>query len=453
MIVYFPEIYPDELVYSWFCRYAIHSGYVTNSQVLQNLYCKKSDTPIKEFIGNLNTKARKCIDKIYPLRELVLNHTMYPQYARFIPLEQKKNALYKLCNENCDAHHLFAILPRCEKEQYLKYCPMCAKEDRQKYGEAYWHRKHQIRNIGICSKHKCKLYDSTVSAKNMNIYNFFSAEINIPNEYNYVYTNNQIQIEFAKYIEQIFDAPMNFEEDIPLSVILYYGMENTEYMKSTGSCRYMTKFMRDITQFYKRVGLNDIVSISRAQRTLLSGDRYDFSVVCQIAFFLHMMPEELINSKLSKDHIKKESKSHYIKGNIAPNWDIYDSEMSTVIHQTATAIYNGSDNSIGKPEKVTKPLICKRLGIKAHRLENMPMCRAILEKYSESYAELWARQLIWCYNMLLENKETICWTKMRKITNIKKDKFNQIYPHLKKYTDESTIKTIENIVNNKNRKK
>lgn len=28
MITYLPEIYPDELVYSWFCRYAIHSGYL-----------------------------------------------------------------------------------------------------------------------------------------------------------------------------------------------------------------------------------------------------------------------------------------------------------------------------------------------------------------------------------------------------------------------------------------
>ena len=57
MITYLPEIYPDELVYSWFCRYAVHSGYI-NSQVLRELYSKKSDTPIKEFIGNLNPEAR-----------------------------------------------------------------------------------------------------------------------------------------------------------------------------------------------------------------------------------------------------------------------------------------------------------------------------------------------------------------------------------------------------------
>ena len=37
MIAYLPEIYPDELVYSWLCRYAVHSGYITNKQVLRDL--------------------------------------------------------------------------------------------------------------------------------------------------------------------------------------------------------------------------------------------------------------------------------------------------------------------------------------------------------------------------------------------------------------------------------
>ena len=268
MITYLSEIYPDELVYSWFCRYAVHSGYMSHKQVLQELYCKKSDTPIKEFIGNLNPEARECIDRMYPLRDLVLNHTMYPQYARFIPLKQKKDALYKLCYENCDAHHLFAVLPRCEKERYLKYCPVCASEDRQRYGETYWHRKHQIRNMGICPKHKCKLQDSSVSAKSMNIYNFSAAEIAIPDSEEYIPVDNPLQIRFAEYTEQVFDAPVDFEKDIPLSTILYYAMKNTEYMKSTGKCRYMTKFVADITRFYEQIELHESASIGRIQKTL-----------------------------------------------------------------------------------------------------------------------------------------------------------------------------------------
>lgn len=443
MITYLPEIYPDELVYSWFCRYAIHSGYTSHKRVLQELYCKKSDTPIKEFIGNLNSEARECIDKMYPLRDLVLNHTMYPQYARFIPLVQKKDSLYKLCYENCDAHHLFAVLPRCEKERYLKYCPVCASEDRQKYGETYWHRKHQIRNIGICTKHKCKLQDSNVSAKSMNTYIFSDAEVSIPDTEEHVVVDNPLQIKFAEYTEQVFDAPVNFEKDVPLSTMLYYAMKNTKYMKSTGRCRYMTKFVSDMTRFYEQIELNEIASIGRIQRTLLSGERYDFSLACQIGFFLNMTPEELTDSQLSEEHIKQEDESHYIKRNTVPDWEKYDAKMSVIIDRVAADIYSGASNDMGKPEKVTPKAICKILNIKENRLQNMPKSRAVLERYSESYPESWARKLVWAYEWLENNEEDVFyWKHLRKLTGVKKERFEEIIPYLKKYTDEDEVKLI-----------
>ena len=116
MISYLPTIYPDELVYSWFCRHYVHTGFFSNKVVLQELYCKKSDNPSKEFVGNLNPEAMEQIEKVYSLDELVLNHTMYPQYARFIPLEQKKAALHRLVHDSCDAHQLFPVLPRNDGE-------------------------------------------------------------------------------------------------------------------------------------------------------------------------------------------------------------------------------------------------------------------------------------------------------------------------------------------------
>ena len=444
--MYFPEIYPDELVYSWFGRFAVHSGYI-NSQMLQFLYSKRSDTPIKEFIGNLNPEARAYIDNIYPLKKLVLEHTMYPQYARFAPLEQRKDALYKLCYENCDMHHLFAVLPRCEKEQYLKYCPVCAREDRQQYSETYWHRKHQIRNMGICPKHKCKLLDSSVSAKSMSLYSFITAEEVIPDLEEVPPVDNPLKITFAEYMEQVFDASIDFTKDIPLSTILYYGMKNTEYMKATGNSRYTTKFVEDMTRFYEKIELNEIASISRVQKTLLTGRGYDFSIACQIAFFLGMKPEELTDSQLSQEQIREEAKSHYIKGSTTPEWEEYDEKMSVAIESVAADIYNGAADNLGKPEKVTEKLICKILGIKAHRLENMPKSRAVLNKYSESYPESWARKLVWAYEWLENNEEDVFyWKHLRKLTGVKKARFDEVFPYLKKYADENEVKSIVAIV-------
>lgn len=442
MRMYFPEIYPDELVYSWFGRFAVHSGYI-NSKLLQFLYCKRSDTPIKEFIGNLNSEAREHIGKTYPLRDLVLNHTMYPQYARFAPLEQRKDALYKLCYENCDMHHLFAVLPRCENERYLKYCPACAREDREKYAETYWHRKHQIRNMVICPKHKCRLRDSSVPAKSMSLYSFITAEEVVPDLEEVLPVDNPLKITFAEYMEQVFDDPVDFEQDIPLSSILYYAMINTEYMKSTGNSRYMTKFVEDMTLFYEKIELNEIASISRIQKTLLTGRGYDFSIACQIAFFLGMELEELTDPQLSEEQIKQEVESHYIKGSTTPEWEEYDQKMSIAIESVAADIYSGTADNLGRPEKVTEKLICKILGIKAHRLENMPKSRAVLDKYAESYPESWARKLVWAYEWLVNNEEDVFyWKQLRKLTGVKKARFDEVIPFLKKYADEDEVKAI-----------
>lgn len=446
MIAYLPEIYPDELVYSWFCRYAVHSGYITNKQVLRDLYCKKSDTPMKEFIGNLNPEARPCIDKMYPIEELVLNHTMYPQYARFIPLEQKKKALYKLCYENCDVHHLFSVLPRCEKEQYLKYCPVCAKEDRSKYGETYWHRKHQIRNMMICPKHKCLLYDSCVPAKSVESYSFSAAQMVIPEKEECVMLENPLEIEFAEYLDQIFDAPVDLEQDIPISTILYHVMKDTEYMTLKGIRRDMRKFVDDLTCYYEQIGLNQVASENQIQRMMLSGDNYDFSSACQIGFFLNMTVKELTAPKLTEDDIKEEVQSHYIKRNAAPNAEQYDSEMADILEKVAFDIYNGTADDKGKPGKVTEKFVYAMLRIKKHQIEYMPKCKVILERYSESYPEFWARKLAWGYKVLKQEQDIIFWTDLRNAVGINKKHIDEIIPYLGRYLEADQVDAVMMII-------
>ena len=89
MISYLPEIYPDELVYSWFCRLYIHGGYLTHRATLADLFEKRSCNPSKEFIGYLNADAKRIISRAIPINKLIAEHTMFPQYARFIPSDKK----------------------------------------------------------------------------------------------------------------------------------------------------------------------------------------------------------------------------------------------------------------------------------------------------------------------------------------------------------------------------
>ena len=430
MIGFMPEIYPDELVYSWFCRCFVHSGYPTSKAFLGELLFNRHCNPSKEFIGHLNPGMEQEIRQIYPMEELVLKHTMFPQYARFIGPENKENALHRLTNDFCDAHHLFSILPRDGGDQYLKYCPLCMVEDRGIYGEAYWHRTHQIRNMPVCTKHKCRLENSSVAAKSSQSFILEPAEI-VLEEKEPDGNVDILELEFASYMEEIFESPMSFEEDTQISAILYAGMENTKYLKSTGRVRNTQLLADDMQDYFKEIHIKDIASIYQIQRTL-SGQRTDFSIVTQIAFFLGIPVHELLHPRLSKEQIQKNQDARCPKANIPECWDSYDEGMLPVMEQTARDIYQGKLNGMGRPGRVTERLLCRAVGISPHRLGNMPKCRGVLEKYEESYEENWARRLAWAYGKLKVEKEgQVCWSDLRRVSGVKRERAGKALPYLK----------------------
>ena len=443
MIVYLPSIYPDELVYSWFCRYYVHSGCFAHKMAMQELYCKRSDNPSKEFIGNLNPEAREQIEKIYPLDDLVLDHTMYPQYARFIPLEQRKKALYHLGHDHCDAHHLFCVLPRNEGEKYLRFCPLCVKEDREIYGEAYWHRKHQIRNQKICIRHKCNLIESDISAKSNQCFTFSPAEHYIGND-EAVIEDNLSVIQFAEYLDAVFEAPMNLDSDVTISSVLYDGMSRTKYLKPSGRSRYTKMLTNDMEEFYRDIGICSIASIHQIQKVLLM-EHNDFSVICQIGFFLGMKPEELTAFSVSSEQIQREQGSHYMKDTVPIDWKTLDEEKAPILETFAKGIYSGSANPNGRPERVSEKLVYRELNLLGHQLENLPKCKAIFEKYKESYPESWARKIVWAYKKLKEEGKPFYWTDIRKISGVKKKNFSSTIPYLIKYADADMVSEIKTL--------
>lgn len=430
MIGFMPEIYPDELVYSWFCRCFVHSGYPTSKAFLGELLFNRHCNPSKEFVGHLNPEMEQEIRQIYPMEELVLKHTMFPQYARFIGPENKENALHRLTNGFCDAHHLFSILPRDGGGQYLKYCPLCMVEDRKIYGEAYWHRTHQIRNMAVCTKHKCRLENSSVTARSSQSFILEPAEMALEERQA---RNDVIPLEwgFASYMEEIFQEPMGFWGNPPISAILYAGMEGTKYLKSTGRVRNTQLLADDMQGYFKGICLGNIASMYQVQRTLL-GQRTDFSIVTQIAFFLGIPAQELLHPRLSEGQVQKEKDARCPKGDIPGDWDSYDERMLPVMGQTARDIYQGNLDGMGRPGRVTERLLCRAVGISPHRLGNMPKCRGVLEKYEESYEENWARRLVWAYGKLKVEKEgKVYWSDLRRVSGVKRERAGKALPYLK----------------------
>lgn len=446
MTGFVPSIYPDELVYSWFCRYYVHSGYTASRTALEDLLYNRHCNPSKEFIGRLNPEMEQVIKNMYSADKLVLEHTMFPQYARFIECPNKKDAFYRLGHDFCDAHQLFSILPRNEGDKYLKYCPMCVADDRRQYGEAYWHRNHQIRNMDLCIKHRCKLINSKITAMSSQTFTLNPAETAIEEE-EALYVENSLKLEFESYMEEIFEAPMDFENDIAISTILYYGLEGTKYMSSTGKTRNTQVLADDMQRYYREIGLKDVASIYQIQRTLL-GNRSDFSVVCQIAFYLGISIANLLHPMLSEEQILSEQETKCSKEETPRDWKQYDEDMVPIIEKVAYDIYHGNINDTGRPERVSERLIYKYAGIPNHRLENMPKCNAILSRYKESYAQNWARRLVWAYKKIKNEKEgrPVFWCDIREISGVKKKNADAITPLLDQYADKSTADAIKSLI-------
>lgn len=446
MIGFMPSIYPDELVYSWFCRYFVHSGYTANKMALSDLLYNRHCNPSKEFIGHLNPRMERVIKGMYPIDKLILEHTMFPEYARFVDGSKKKDAMHRIGDGFSDVHQLFSAKPRGIMDKYLKYCPLCAAEDWEQYGEAYWHRKHQIRGMEVCARHQCRLWNSRVPAKSEQTFTLEPAETAI-GDGEAVFVGDPVILEYAAYLEEVFDAPIDFTNNIPISVILYSGMDATPYLSSTGKTRNTKMLADDMQKYYTAAGLEDTASMYQIQRTLL-GSRSDFSVVCQIAFFLGMPAGRLVSPSLSKEQAEVGQNARPPKREIPEDWEAYDEEMLPVLEEAARGIYNGNSNENGRPGKVTERLLYKASGLPPHRLENMPRCREMLGQYKESYGETWARRLVWAYRKYMDEngREPAYWSDIREMSGVKKKNVGQAVPYLGKFADKETVDCIKDLL-------
>lgn len=446
MISYLPTLYPDELVYSWFCRYYVHTGFPNHKAALNEILFARCNNPSKEFVGHLNPSMQAAITERISFRDLLLEHTMFGQYGRFIPLEKKEKALYRLEHDFCDVHHLFTVLPRSAADQFLKYCPLCVKEERLHYGEAYWHRKHQLRSISVCHKHGCYLEHSTVTAKSEQTFTFSPAEYYV-NEARPRICENQSLLQYTAFATAVFDSPVSLDVEIPFRAALFAAMKKRGYVKPSERSRYTLRFSEELSAFYQAMGMENTATMSQIQKVLL-GTGTEFSVVCQIAYFLGIDADDLLKPDITEQELEQEQRSHFVRDREVPDWTRYDAEMALMLERFLKAVYDGTDSDIGRPERVSERLIYRRLKLPGHRLENMPKCREILRQYEESYEENWARRIIWAYRKLRkENAEKeIYWSDIRVLSGVKKKNIEKVMPYMEKLCDFETIRAIKEIV-------
>lgn len=154
MIGFWTDPYPDELFYSACARFQARMG-LSASAVGVLLFGERvrasveMPTRLSHFLKQLPP------GNAYTELDLIMGTTMFPLHLRFMQPERAA-AVAAAMREHAWIHP--AAYGSTLKPPYnWRYCPVCSREDRETYGEAYWHRLHQVAGYDVCPAHNCRL--------------------------------------------------------------------------------------------------------------------------------------------------------------------------------------------------------------------------------------------------------------------------------------------------------
>lgn len=157
-----PRPYPDEIVGSILLRGRRHLGLALKpflTWVFQSRHGRSSCS----FVLGPSLARVSSLCGLEP-RELLVHHTVFPYIVAFLPAAQVERLERKLLLPQPRNPRSTAALAQnvLSSSPYRRYCPTCAREDQERYGETYWHRAHQLPAITLCTEHRTPLVQTSI---------------------------------------------------------------------------------------------------------------------------------------------------------------------------------------------------------------------------------------------------------------------------------------------------
>lgn len=419
------------------------------------------------------------------MEDVVLKHTMFSYYGRFLPLERRQRAFQALVSMQGNYHNLLPIpTKKGNADRRLRYCPMCADEDRQAYGETYWHRTHQMIGMAACPVHGCYLMDSSVIISGQMPPMLKSAEEVIPIS-EVVTRANEMERRLAVYMGAVFRADVDMQLDIAAGQFLYSRMANTKYRSIRGEQRNIKLFHADFVEFYKELSGNWFTELWQIQK-VLTNDRINFYEICLLAMFLAVPAVELVNMKLpaksqqqlfdeevyrlhdeglrypeiaerlnaSYSVVKAIGERRYgtyhkppktpLKSGVKPqDWQQIDNDTLPLVKDAIRQLRGGG---IARPKRVTVFAVEKLLRLPSKQIAlSLPQCLAEIRKHEESQEQYWAREVVWAANQLRIAGIPLAWRRIRELTNMRPQNFRTCLPYVADFADEEMVAQLNGI--------
>lgn len=480
MIGFFPEFYPDELLYSLLSRYYAKTGYAAYIFAAEDLYINRAVKPDIEFLNPLKKEVLDIITQNTSMESIIKNHTMFPYYGRFVKKERRKKAYEALLEMTGSIYNLLAIpTNKNNQKRYLRYCPYCVEEDREKYGETYWHRIHQMIDVDICPIHSCKLINSSVIISSRASPMLKTAEEEVDSYAEKTLTGNTVEINIAQYVMKVFQSDIDIQNDICIGRFLHTQMYATKYLSVRGQQRNMELITKDFQEMYKELDIS--FKESWQIQKLLNGYRTNTYEVCMFAMFLNIPPdrltnmtlpdktqEEIFDEKVKELHreglnyreiAKRLNASYNVVKPIGENiygtypskpkakknksnsnkWEQVDIDTLPLVIK-AIETFNGGEDI--PPKRITVYAVEKFLNLPSKRIYYLPLCKTEILKHKETQDEFWTRKIIWGIRKIIRENLPLNITRIQSITNIEKEDILRCIPNIEDIDIKESIKSL-----------
>ena len=484
MIGFFPSLYPDELVYSVLARYYVRTGYGVYRSVSEELFEDNDVFAEIEFVHKLRKDVLAVLTKDMSMEELILSHTMFPYYGRFIPKERRDKAFRALLGMEGNYQILLPTRKnRNEAKRCLRWCPECVHVDRSIYGETYWHRMHQMEGVNVCPVHGCRLHESDVEISRKSNSSLITAEEMVSDGGEVCYSESALEVELARYVRDVFQSQMDFQSNVTVGRYLHSRLAYTKYVSPRGQQRRIQLLTEDFANHYKGLPALDFKE-KHMLEGIFKGKRHRMLEICMLGKFLNVSADEFAHMELPEkkqeqefdervralhaqglnyreiaamlnapyDVVKPVGANAYGKYKLKKSrrkqeyvdrkrdWTKDDEEMLPVVRATIKQL---KGNELERPRKITVYSVSKQLGIsREHIRHNLPKCKAEIEKYKESQERYWAREVVWAMKKIARDKAEPSWSRLAALTNTRKKNLMDCIPYLQEFADDEMTQQI-----------
>lgn len=472
--------YEDELLYSVLARTKVKTGYIAYTYAAEDYFLSSKARPDIEFVNAYTDKLMMAFEEIKPFSEWIRENTMFDYYSHFIPEDRKRKALESLMKRD-GQHGKHLCMPAKGNKRFLRICPVCYKNEIQTYGEAYWHRSHQMMEINVCTIHNCRLIPSTVKISGTASPSFvtttetFGMDLTEKTE---IVTGTELEL--AQYVaDTVKEVSIIKSTDVNTgrnaAKFLYDNLEGTKYVSTRGEQRHMSLLQSDFNDYYSELrGENFLLKDYEQLQKIFTGYRFNFYEICQLGMFLGIPSRQLAALKNDKsierqikaydnrilemslagisgneiarrigassrtvrmilDKYKKNESDNKnktdtsnVKKKCGPkpkDWEKSDDEYLSTVEDAIHLIYGVGDE---RPHKVTVFAVSKMLGLPDKALYRMPKCLSMIKSYEERQEDYWKREVLWAIRITKKKNIDVNWKRIRELTNLRRSQFEAL---------------------------